>query len=113
MTFEDAAGPFKPRSEKKRGVGEYRKAWQIGFDSTEGPFEVELRELDIEASDDVAFAHALDHVSLTTTDGKHMDNWFRWTAGFRRIDGAWKIVHEQTSVPIDMEGQKAMFDLQP
>jgi ketosteroid isomerase-like protein len=36
------------------------------------------------------------------------------TLGCRRIDGAWKIVHEHASVPFAMDGSfRALVDLKP
>ena len=32
---------------------------------------------------------------------------------FRKIDGNWLIVHDQVSVPIDIESGKALLNLQP
>lgn len=95
------------------GAAELSKAWELGFSMTDGPFKVELRDLVIVASGDVGSAHALQHVDLKATDGTHVDMWSRWTAGFRKLGGAWKIAHEQTSVPIDMERQKPLWDLKP
>ena len=40
-------------------------------------------------------------------------NWLRWTLGFRKIDGRWRVAHEHVSVPFDMESGKAMLDLKP
>lgn len=95
------------------GADAYKKNWELAFSMSEGPFGVELRDLEISASDDVAFAHALEHITTTSTDGKPVDFWLRMTADFRRIDGAWKIVHEHTSVPIEMSTEKPLFDLEP
>jgi ketosteroid isomerase-like protein len=45
--------------------------------------------------------------------GNDTDSWLRWTTCFRKIEGHWLIVHEQISVPIDMESGRAMLDLEP
>ena len=94
-----------------RGAYAYRAAWAQGL-SASGGFVLELPELHIQADAEVAFAHALAHFDVTS-DGKRMQGWFRWTAGFCRRGGAWKIVHEQTSVPTDMETNRALTDLKP
>jgi hypothetical protein len=39
--------------------------------------------------------------------------WLRFTAGYRRLDGAWRIVHLQASVPADLAQGTAMVDLKP
>lgn len=42
-----------------------------------------------------------------------MDMWSRWTVFLKKIDDRWLIAHEHVSVPIDMETEKAMWDLKP
>ena len=50
----------------------------------------------------------------TKKDGEKADLWVRVTVGLRRIDGAWKITHQHTSVPFLMDGSfKAAVDLKP
>jgi ketosteroid isomerase-like protein len=39
--------------------------------------------------------------------------WVRWTTGWRKIDGDWRIVHYQISVPVDFANGKALLNLQP
>jgi ketosteroid isomerase-like protein len=94
-------------------AAEYRKSWQMAFNMTEGPFGLERRDLEVVAADDVAFAHAIDHVTASPKEGDRVDMWLRWTACFRRMDGGWKIVHEHGSVPVDMETDKAVWNLKP
>ncbi len=50
----------------------------------------------------------------TKVDGEEVDLWTRTTVCLRRIGGAWRIVHEHTSVPFYMDGSfKAAIDLEP
>jgi len=95
-----------------RGADSYRAAWVEGL-SMPGEFEIELYEPVITASDDIAFAVALAHYDVRPPEGQAYDGWFRWTAGFARVDGEWKFVHEHSSVPIEMESRKALIDLRP
>lgn len=39
--------------------------------------------------------------------------WVRATLGYRRIDGAWRIVHDHESVPFDPGTGRALIDLEP
>ena len=73
---------------------------------SEGPFQIDVRDLVIQTNDDVAFLYALEHIQGTGKDGKPFDMWMRITDGLRRIDGAWKIVHEHGSVPIEMKSNQ-------
>jgi ketosteroid isomerase-like protein len=95
-----------------RGADSYRTAWMQGL-SMSGSFEIELRNPVIVAGNEVAFAFALSNYRVGPSEGEPIDGWFRWTAGLRRIDGRWKIVHEHSSVPIDMDGKQALVDLRP
>jgi ketosteroid isomerase-like protein len=86
-------------------------AW---FATWQGPIGSEARDLEIAVSGDTAFSHALSRMTGTKTDGEKIDLWFRETLCFRKIEGAWKIAHEHTSVPFYMDGSfRAAIDLKP
>jgi uncharacterized protein (TIGR02246 family) len=79
----------------------------------EGAIGFEMRDLQIVADGDAAFCHGLNHVDAVTKDGRPIDMWWRATSGFRKLDGAWMVVHEHASVPFDMESGRASMDLEP
>lgn len=84
------------------------------FATFEGPIGVEHAELEIVSGDDVAYLHALAHLTGKRTDGTHTDVWYRETLGLRKFDGEWKIAHQHQSVPMYMDGsEKAATDLKP
>lgn len=95
------------------GGEEFRKRWQELFDAYQGPIDYEVRELSIMAGDDVAFSHSLNRIGGTMKNDQKSDRWLRWTAGYRKTNGKWLIVHEQVSVPVDVRSGKAMLDLKP
>ena len=79
-----------------------------------GPLDVEIRDLEIEASGDVAYCFSLNRLAGTRGDGRRVEFWMRSTLGLRRIDGGWKIAHAHTSVPFYMDGSyRAAMDLAP
>ncbi len=96
-----------------RGGNMFTKRWQELFESYQTPIDYEVRDLSISASDDVAFSHSLNRISGTMKNGRQTDRWLRWTAGYRKTNGKWLIVHEQVSVPVDVGNGKAMLDLKP
>ncbi len=95
------------------GAEAFRKVWQEVFEAFEAPLPYEVRELSITAGDEVAFSHSLNHNGGTTKAGQVIDLWLRWTVGYRKIDGDWRIAHLQASVPADLRAGKAMLDLKP
>ena len=91
-------------------VGAKTAEW---FASYDGPIGYDVRDLVITAGEDVAFCRYLYHVSGELKAGGSVSMWVRSTVCFRRIDGAWRIVHEHTSVPFGPESGRASLDLEP
>jgi uncharacterized protein (TIGR02246 family) len=109
VTF-DLAPPLRhpgagPRTEKD--LAEWFKTWQ-------GPVGVEPRDFKIVADDSLAFCHGLIRITGTKTGGERADLWARQTVCLEKINGAWTIMHDHTSVPFYMDGSyKAAIDLEP
>ena len=62
----------------------------------------------------MAFTTSLNHISGKRTSGETSDIWVRATVCFRKVAGAWKVVHEHVSVPFYMDGSyRAAVDLKP
>ncbi len=95
------------------GADNKRRAWQALFAAYAGHFAYEVRELNVTTHNELAFAHSLNHVNGTLASGHVTDMWVRWTACFRRIDGAWLVVHDHVSVPADLEHGQAAVNLTP
>lgn len=95
------------------GHAAVRKNFLRWFDSWNSDIGVEIRELKILASEDVAFASMLHGTSGTRKSGDEVDYWLRATVGCRRIDQAWLITHEHISVPVDFKTGSAVMDLNP
>ena len=88
MVIFDVPAPLQ-----RKGLDEYRKAWELYFQYTsggEGTFEV--TDLELFVGDTVAFGHSPLHVAGGTA---------RLTLGFRKIDDAWYIAHEHHSFAAD------------
>ena len=76
--------------------------------------DYELRDLTLSIGGEVAFGYAFGRLSGTMKNGVATAGmWVRVTYGLRRIDGAWKIAHDQVSVPLDILSGNGMVDLQP
>jgi ketosteroid isomerase-like protein len=91
------------------------KEKQEWFDSWSTPIDLEARDFKVEVSGDLAVCHGF--LKLTgTKKGKEgaVSFWMRETLTLKRMNGAWKIVHEHTSVPFYMDGSlRPAFDLRP
>jgi ketosteroid isomerase-like protein len=107
--FFDAAPPLHTA-----GLEAYARNIAEWFASWPGPIGFELKDLRIHVSGDFALGHSLTHLFGPRNDMDDTDVWMRATIGWRRIDGAWRIIHEHSSVPSYMEPPfKAALDLKP
>lgn len=96
-----------------KGIEAYRKHWEFCLGLCEGAMLFEPRDLVIHADEDLAIAHWLCSCGGADDKGEVKSSWMRASAGYRRIKGEWKAVHEHFSAPFDMESGKALFDLKP
>ena len=95
------------------GADAMRKRWEEAFSSLPGPLGYEIADLDITVGDDVAFTRSLNRSSATLNTGQKTDFWLRWTTCLRKIGGKWLLVHDQISVPVDVQTGRAVLDLKP
>ena len=85
-----------PAPLESRGMDSYRKSWELFFSNNDGgagSFNVE--ELEISASDTVAFAYGL----LRIAGSK--EPVCRLSIGLRKVHGKWLISHEHHSYPLE------------
>ena len=98
------------------GRDAYRKSWEKALVDMKTKFNesiYEIRNLNISANENLAFSFSLNHWSFKTPDNEEMNLWMRATNCYKKINGKWKITHEQFSVPVDLETGKAFLDLSP
>lgn len=104
----DVLPPLNARG--KDAVAEKTQAW---FDSYASAIGYDVDQLEIHASEEVAFCSFVYHVSGTLASGDAVSMWVRATLGLRRIDGDWRIVHDHESVPWDPQTGQGLIDLSP
>jgi ketosteroid isomerase-like protein len=107
LTF-DVVDPL--RRAGKSAARERAEAWLTAYD---GPVGWEARDIEVTASGDVGFSHALGHVTGRLKTGAEIDMWFCTTLGFRRAGDRWSIIQEHSSAPINPENGQASLGLQP
>jgi uncharacterized protein (TIGR02246 family) len=96
-----------------KGVDAYKKHWQACLAMCRpGTMIFEVHDVHVTAGDDVAFATALTRCGGTEENGEEKTGWMRMTAGYRKMNGKWTVVHEHFSAPFDMETLKVL-DVQP
>jgi ketosteroid isomerase-like protein len=89
------------------------KNWADVFAAYRRPLGYEVRDLTLTVAGDVAFGHSLTRISGTLKNGTRTGYWVRWTGCFRKIGGTWLIVHDQVSVPLDVQSGRALLNLEP
>lgn len=106
--FFSLAPPLEHRGRKRQEVQEWLDTWATPVDITPQDFSVRV-------SGDIAFAHGFLRMQGTKKGAEMgVDFWMRETLCFERQAGAWRIVHEHTSVPFYMDAStRPAFDLKP
>ncbi|GHO71676.1 hypothetical protein KSC_105680 [Ktedonobacter sp. SOSP1-52] len=95
------------------GADAMRKRWEEAFSSLPGPIGYEIADLSITVGEDMAFTHSFNRASATLPTGQKIGVWVRWTACWRKIGDKWLLVHDQISVPVDLQTGRAVLDLKP
>lgn len=91
-------------------VAEGLKAWFDGY--AEGP-GYEVHGLEVGGEGDVGHCAFRYHVSGVLKNGTEVDMWVRATLVCRRVDGAWRVVHQHESVPFDPTTGTALISAGP
>lgn len=104
----DAIPPYKTV-----GPENIRQLWINCLPHFPAKFKSEHRDIVIHVTGDTAIMHGLHHFIPTPADHPCGQTWMRVTAGFRRIDGKWKVAHEHVSVPFNPMNSQAWFIRDP
>jgi ketosteroid isomerase-like protein len=83
------------------GADAYRADWVDFFTHYKGAPKMIVSDLGITADANVAFSHSLMTTKGTDIQGNPVDRTVRVSAGYRKINGNWLIVHEHISVPVN------------
>ncbi|MBN9119543.1 MAG: nuclear transport factor 2 family protein [Planctomycetes bacterium] len=102
----DAIPPFRTL-----GPEAWRQTWAGCLPHMPEVFEIETRDLHVTVSGEAAFAHWLFRFTGPQKDHPAMQSWMRLTGCYRKVGGAWKIVHEHCSVPFDPFTSRAVLTL--
>lgn len=91
----DVLPPFQYRSKAA-----YQASWDDWQPSTEGEVRFELADLEVVASDTVAFAHGRLECGGTQPDGRPFRDTVRATFCLTRTEAGWQVAHQHLSKPL-------------
>lgn len=97
-----------------KGVSQWRESVKEWFDglSQEGvTLKTQFDDLVVQESSDLAFLHCAVTFAAYNDSEKIRQLTNRFTFGLRKENGSWTITHEHSSLPINMETGKGMFNL--
>lgn len=84
------------------GAPAYRDDWKGFVAGFKGPIQFTVSDLVVTAQGDVAYGHSIQHVAGVDPNGGKVDMTVRVSDVYRKSGGAWLIVQEHVSVPIDL-----------
>jgi ketosteroid isomerase-like protein len=95
------------------GSAALRQRFLEWFDGWKSSIGMEIRDLTIVASGNIAAAHMLLRASGTLKNGHKVGYWVRASDCYRLSNDGWFITHEHVSLPVDMASRSAAIDLTP
>ncbi|WP_333607724.1 YybH family protein [Arsukibacterium sp.] len=95
------------------GKAAYIAHWHTCMGYAKGDTLFEVHQLQVTASEQLAFSHSINRCGCANEQGKMESSWMRSTQCWRHSSDGWKIVHEHFSAPFDVDSGQAMFNLQP
>jgi uncharacterized protein (TIGR02246 family) len=95
------------------GSAALRDRFTEWFNGYSGPLEMEIRDVSVQTSSDIAVAHWLSRASGTLKNGRRVGSWVRASNCFQRTGGGWLITHEHVSIPVDLSSGRAATELAP
>lgn len=72
------------------------------FKSYEGEIKFKFNDLNGSSGEELNICHALIKTSGVLLNGEKTEMWTRSTLGLKKEEGQWRIFHEHTSGPFDM-----------
>jgi ketosteroid isomerase-like protein len=96
-----------------KGISGAKERMEGWFSTFDGPIGIDSSEMDVTASENIAFTHCLRHVNAIKVDGTRLEMWWRQTTCYSKIDGNWLIVHRHSSVPFNVDSGYASTGLKP
>ena len=106
VVYFDVAPPLQ-----YAGSAALRERFLRWFDGFQGPIDMELRDLNIRASGDIACAYWFSRARGTLKNGREVGIWVRASNCCQRSGDTWLITHEHVSIPVDLASGNVAMDL--
>jgi ketosteroid isomerase-like protein len=95
------------------GSAALRGRFREWFDGYQSAIDMDVRELTIAASGDIAVTRWLSRARGTLKNGLEVGSWVRATSCWQRTHHGWLVTHEHISLPVDFATRSAATDLVP
>ena len=95
------------------GIDAVRAICQTGFDAMQGTFMWDVPDLHVVVTEDEAVTWGMNRIRQIDESGTERLHFSRGTRVFRRLDGAWRMIHQHVSYPLDPATGMAQTDLTP
>ncbi|MBU1310172.1 MAG: nuclear transport factor 2 family protein [Gammaproteobacteria bacterium] len=96
-----------------KGKAAYIEHWHTCMGYASGDMHFEVHQLNVSASEQLAFSHSVNLCGCTNEQGEMQSSWMRCTQCWQHTADGWKIVHEHFSAPFDIASGQAIFNLAP
>ena len=83
------------------GAAALRRRFTEWFESFATPLEVDMRDLQVSESSEMAVAYWFSRVRGTMKNGRETGSWVRVTTVCRLVNGQWLVIHEHVSRPME------------
>ncbi|MEP7294519.1 MAG: nuclear transport factor 2 family protein [Chloroflexota bacterium] len=108
MTYFDVVPPLQ-----YTGSDAVRRNFLRWFEGWKSAIGVEIRDLNVFVSGDLAVAYLLHRTSGTLKNGQEVGYWVRATVCCQRSNHRWWIMHEHISLPVHPGSWSAAINLVP
>jgi ketosteroid isomerase-like protein len=95
------------------GAKAFRKDWDEFLGSTKGSLKYTITDLVVTTLGTVAYGHSIQRIVGTGVKGDPIDLTTRVSDVYRKIKGAWVIVQEHISIPVDLDTGRPDFSSRP
>jgi ketosteroid isomerase-like protein len=95
------------------GSAALRERFTRWFDGFDGPLDMDIHDLRIQETVDMAVAYWLNRIRATLKSGPRIGSWVRATSCCQRSPDGWLVIHEHISLPVEPADGRAAADLTP